>query len=473
MSYDSNASEYRMLIGGQLVEGASTMPVVNPATGEAFAICPRASVAQADAAIEAAKEAFGPWSALSVSQRQAYLVKLADAVEKHQDDLARLLTQEQGKPLAEALWEVQGSAAYLRHFSTMDLPEKVIEESADRRVVQQRRPLGVVVAIVPWNFPVLLLNFKLPAALLAGNTMVVKPSPTTPLTTLRFGEICSEILPAGVVNIVADNNDLGAHLTAHPDVRKISFTGSTPTGSKIMASAAGSLKRITLELGGNDAAIVLGDVDPAQVAPALFGTAFMNCGQVCVAIKRLYVHDSIYDRMCDELAALANATQVGDGLEAGTQMGPLQNRAQFEKVKGMLDNARKCGTVVAGGEIPDRPGYFMRPTIVRDVTDGDLIVDEEQFGPILPVIRYTDPEDALRRANASPMGLGGSVWGNDHEQVMSLASRMDTGMVWVNKHLDIGPHIPFGGAKQSGIGVESNEEGLAEFTQLHIINAAP
>lgn len=473
MSNDSNPPVYRMLIGGQLTNGRGTLPIVNPATGEVFASCPLASEQQADEAVASAKAAFTFWSEMPIADRSAFLLTLADAVERQQDALARLLTQEQGKPLAESIWEVEGCVGYLRHFAEFRIEPKVIEESEERQVVQQRRPLGVVLAIVPWNFPLLLLHFKLPAALIAGNTIVIKPSPTTPLATLKFGEICADVLPPGVVNIVTDNNDLGSYLTGHPDVRKISFTGSTATGSKVMASAASSIKRITLELGGNDAAIVLGDVDPAEVAPAIYGAAFMNCGQVCIAIKRVYAHDSIYDRLCEELARLANAAHVGDGLEDGVEMGPLQNQAQFEKVQALLGDAHRCGSVIAGGTRLDRKGYFLRPTIVRDVAEGDRIVDEEQFGPILPVIRYSDPEDALRRANGSSMGLGGSVWGMDKTQVMDLASRMDAGMVWVNKHLDVGPHIPFGGAKQSGIGVESAEEGLAEFTQIHVVNAAP
>jgi acyl-CoA reductase-like NAD-dependent aldehyde dehydrogenase len=363
-------------------------------------------------------------------------------------------------------------AAFFRYFATLDLSMKVLEDSGERKVELHRRPLGVVGAIIPWNFPLLLLAFKMPPALLAGNTLVIKPAPTTPLSTLEFAALVAKMLPPGVVNFITDVNDLGDALTSHPDVAKISFTGSTATGKKVIASAANTLKRVTLELGGNDAGIVLGDVDPKKVAPAIFDGAFQNSGQVCLALKRLYVHESVYDRMCDELAELANAAIVDDGLKQGTKLGPLQNKMQYEKVKGYLEDARANGKIVAGGDAPDRPGYFIRPTIVRDIAEGTRLVDEEQFGPVLPLIKFSDPEDALRRANATSYGLGASVWSSDKEAAYDLASQMEAGTVWINKHLDILPYVPFGGAKNSGIGRELGEEGLAEFTQLQVINIA-
>jgi acyl-CoA reductase-like NAD-dependent aldehyde dehydrogenase len=301
---------------------------------------------------------------------------------------------------------------------------------------------------------------------------VAKPAPTTPLTTLRFGELCARILPPGVVNVIVDQNDLGPALTGHPDVAKVAFTGSTATGKKVMASAAGTLKRLTLELGGNDAAIVLDDVDPKEVAPKIFAGATLNSGQVCFAIKRLYVHDSVYDAFCDELGKLARETVVGDGLEPGTQMGPIQNKAQFEKVKGYIEDGRQNGTIVAGGEVVEREGFFIRPTIVRDIADDARLVREEQFGPVLPVLRYSDIDAVIARANDTEFGLGGSVWSSDRDRAFGVAARINSGTVWVNKHLDIGLDTPFAGAKQSGIGAEMGQEGLEEFTQATIINMA-
>jgi acyl-CoA reductase-like NAD-dependent aldehyde dehydrogenase len=466
-------ADFRLLIGGKLVAGDSTMPVLNPATEESLADCPRGSERQLNEAVAAAKAAFPMWAAKPIEERKAVVVAIADAIEQHQDELARILTSEQGKPLADATGEVAGMAAFFHYFATLDLPMKVVEDSATRRVEAHRRPLGVIGAITPWNFPLLIVAFKLPLALIAGNTVVLKPAPTTPLATLRFGEIICGIVPPGVFNIITDANDLGDKLTHHPDVRKISFTGSTATGKKVMAAASETLKRITLELGGNDAAIVLDDADPKTIAPGVFDGAFQNSGQVCLAIKRLYVHEKVYDQVCDELVAIANRTVVDDGMKQGAKLGPLQNKMQFEKVKGFLEDAHKHGKVIAGGKPMDRPGYFIEPTIVRDIAEGSRLVDEEQFGPVLPVIKYTELSEVIARANNTTYGLGASVWGSDNQRAYEVAKSLDSGTVWINKHIDVAPNVPFGGAKQSGIGVEFAEEGLAEFTQLQIINAPP
>ena len=465
-------SDYNLLIDGKMVPGDLEMPVLNPATEEVVAQCPRATKAQLDKAVAAAKAAFPAWAATPIEERRKYIVKMADVIEANAGELARILTSEQGKPLADATGEVMGMAGFFRYLGSLDLKMKVIEESDGRRVEAFRRPLGVVGAIIPWNYPLLILGFKLPPALLAGNTLVVKPAPTTPLSTLKFAELVSGILPKGVLNVIADANDLGGEMTKHPDIRKISFTGSTATGQKVMASAAETLKRITLELGGNDAGIVLDDVDPKKVAPGIFEGAFQNSGQVCLAIKRLYVHESVYDEICEELVNIAKNTVVDDGAKQGTKLGPLQNKMQYEKVKGFLEDAHKNGKIVAGGKAMDRPGYFIEPTIVRDIQEGSRLVDEEQFGPVLPLIKYSDSEDVIRRANGTNYGLGASVWSSDLDRAHKVAERIEAGTVWINKHLDMAPHIPFGGAKQSGIGVEFAEEGLADFTQLQIINAA-
>jgi acyl-CoA reductase-like NAD-dependent aldehyde dehydrogenase len=465
-------SEYKLLIGGKLVDGDMTMDVVNPATGAPFVTVARASERQADAAIAAAKAALPSWGATPIAERQAKLVVLADAIAANQAELARLLTMEQGKPLAEAQGEVAWTEGFLRHYATLELPDRIIQDDDAGYVAVKHKPLGVVVGIIAWNFPLLVACWKIGPAVLAGNAIVLKPAPTTPVTALELGRICAGIFPAGVVNIITDANDLGPYLTSHPDVAKVGFTGSTATGKAIAANSASGLKRVTLELGGNDPAIVLEDVDVKKVAKGIFNNAFLNCGQVCLAIKRAYVHADIYDAMCEELARLAKETVVGDGLEQGSRVGPIQNRAQFEKVKGFLETARRDGNVIAGGHVLDREGYFIEPTIVRDVTDGQKIVDEEQFGPILPVIRFDDVEDVIARANASEYGLGGSVWSSDVARAADVASRIESGQVWVNQHLAIGPHIPMAGFKASGLGVEQSVEGLAEYTQLQVINIA-
>ena len=463
---------YKLLINGQMVDGELSMDVVNPATEEKLADCPRASEGQLNAAIAAAKAAFPAWSKTSIDERKAAVLKIADVVEANAAELAQLLTKEQGKPIEDATVEVYGMAAFCRYFTSLDLPVEVLEDSEGRRVEVHRNPLGVVGAIVPWNFPLILMAFKLPPALIAGNTLVIKPAPTTPLSTLRIAELIQDILPAGVINFITDANDLGAPMTAHPDVRKISFTGSTETGAKVMAGAAGLLKRITLELGGNDAGIVLDDVDPKETAQKLFDSAFQNSGQVCIAMKRLYVHENIYDEVCEELATIANDTVIGDGLEQGTKLGPLNNKMQYDKVKALIEEAKQDGNVIAGGEFPDKPGYFIRPTIVRDIKEGSRLVDEEQFGPVLPVMSFADESEAVERANASAWGLGGSVWSASPERAYALAEQMDSGTVWINKHAELDPTIPFGGAKMSGLGNELGQEGLQEFTQQKIINIA-
>jgi acyl-CoA reductase-like NAD-dependent aldehyde dehydrogenase len=400
------------------------------------------------------------------------LGKLADALAQRADEFAKLLTQEQGKPIAHAEGEIAGAVNLIKTFAAMDLPVKLLRETERSRIIEHRMPLGVVAAITPWNFPIAILTNKVAPALLAGNTVVAKPAPTTPLTTLLFGELCAAVLPAGVVNIIADVNDLGAALTSHADVAKVTFTGSTATGKKVLASVADTLKRSTLELGGNDAAIVLDDANVVEVAPKIFFGAMVNTGQVCLAIKRVYAHDSIYDRLCGELARIADEAVVGNGLDPTTEFGPLQNRAQFEKVKNLIADSRRVGIIVAGGEVSDGPGYFVRPTIVRDIDDDARLVREEQFGPVLPVLRYSDLGDAIARVNASEYGLGGSVWSSDHYRAYLVATRIDSGTVWVNTHLDCPPDIPYGGAKQSGLGIELGQAGLEEFTQCKIVNVA-
>lgn len=463
---------FPMLINGKLETGAKVLDVVNPATEALAGQCARASQSQLDQAVEAAGAAFAGWAATPIAQRRAALEGICDLVVANAESLARTLTLEQGKPLAEAIAEVHGFAYFTRHFAASDLSPEILEETEARRVESHRAPLGVVAAIIPWNFPLILLGFKLGPALIAGNTLVVKPAPTTPLATLQLAALIKDALPPGVLNVIADDNDLGSALTSHPGVRKVSFTGSTATGARVMASAAESLKRVTLEMGGNDAGIVLADNDPKEVAPKLFASAFGNCGQICIAMKRLYVQDEIYDAVCDELAEIAASKTVGDGLDPDTDLGPLQNKRQYEKVAELIADAAQHGKVIAGGEPNAGPGFFIPPTIVRDVADGVRLVDEEQFGPALPVIRFSDLDDAVSRVNRGAEGLGGSVWTKDLDAARDLAVRMESGTVWVNKHGELDPSIPFSGAKQSGIGTELGMAGVEEFTQRKVVNLA-
>lgn len=469
---EAAASQFNLVINGRLVDGAGRLDVVNPATGNVFVSCARADKAQLEEAIGAAKAAFPAWSRTPIGDRRQQLLKIADAVEARSEEFARLLTQEQGKPLAIAQREMKGALASIRRYASLDLPSKVLKETDKEKVIRQQAPLGVVAAITAWNFPMTLTMNKVPPALLAGNTVVLKPAPTTPLTSLLFGEVCAAILPPGVLNVIVDQNDLGSTLTTHPDVAKVTFTGSTATGKKVMQSVAEGVKRVTLELGGNDAAVVLPDANIGEIAPKIFAAAMYNAGQVCIAIKRVYVHESQYEQMCEALVKQTAKVVIGNGLDQGVTMGPVQNKAQFEKVKEFLADARANGKIIAGGQALERDGYFIEPTIVRDVPDDARIVREEQFGPVLPVLKYSDVDEVIARVNSTEYGLGGSVWSSNPDRAVEIAAQFASGTVWVNKHLEVPPEGPFGGAKQSGFGCEMGQEGLEEFTQTRIIAIA-
>jgi acyl-CoA reductase-like NAD-dependent aldehyde dehydrogenase len=463
----------RLIVDGKPLATAETFAVIDPATGQPFADAPLASRADLDRAIDAARRAFPSWAATPIDARAQAILAIADALEGAKDELAKLLSNEQGKPVPNAGGEIMGSVGWARATAALRPPVDVIKDDDSVRVEVHRKPLGVVASISPWNFPVMIAIWHIIPALLSGNTVVMKPSSYTPLTALRMVEIANAHLPAGVLNSVTGEGDIGRAMSEHAGIDKIVFTGSTPTGRSIMASGAANLKRLTLELGGNDAAIVLPDANVDKIAAKIFAKAFGNSGQICAAVKRVYVHDSLHDALAEKLAEMARAAVVGAGSEAGSQFGPVQNRAQFDLVRSLADDARaKGGRFLAGGEPIERDGYFFPLSVVVDVTDGMRVVDEEQFGPILPVIRYSDPEDALARANANENGLGGSVWSSDVDAAIALAQRLECGTAWVNDHASISPDAPFGGAKQSGIGTEFGLYGLEEYMQLQTIRVA-
>ena len=358
---------------------------------------------------------------------------------------------------------------WLKYYSALKLTPEVIQDDRQARAEVVRRPMGVVAAITPWEFPILLACWKIGPGLRAGNTMVLKPSPYTPLSTLRMVEILNQVLPPGVLNVVSGGDDLGRWITSHPTPRKVSFTGSVEVGKQVAAATAPDLKRVTLELGGNDPAILLDDVDPATVADEVFWGAFMNSGQVCSAIKRIYAPEAIYDDVVEALAAKAASVKMGDGFEDGVELGPINNAAQFERVKELVADAVSEGaTVAAGGAAVDGPGYFFQPTVLANLTDGTRIVDEEQFGPAVPVISYRDIDEVVARANATNFGLSGSVWGTDTDRASAVAADLECGTVWVNAHIALPPHQPFGGFKWSGVGVENGPWGFAAFTEVQV-----
>ena len=467
-------AEYKMLIDGALVDGDERLEVINPATGKVLASAPRASAAQAEQAIAAAKAAQPGWAATPLADRREMLHRFADAIDARAEEIARTLVQEQGKSLAEAAGETAYAAIFVRTFADMEMPVETVQDDDAFTIEVHHKPLGVVAGITPWNFPVLIPSYKIAPALLLGNSFVLKPAPTTPLVSLILGEIAAGIFPAGVLNVIVDDNDLGPMLTVHPDIAKVSFTGSTPTGRRIMQSSADTLKRLTLELGGNDAGIVLDDADVPAAAKGIVASAFGNAGQVCIALKRLYVPSSLYDDMCAALVAEVQQIAVGDGLEQGTTMGPMQNKAQYEKARHYMDIAKCDGRILCGGELPEGDGLFVEPTVVADIADGSPLVDEEQFAPILPVISYDDAalDAVIEKVNASEFGLGGSVWSTNVDRARAVAQRVESGTVWINHATHFGPHIPFAGAKQSGIGSEFGRDGLYEFAQKSVISVA-
>jgi acyl-CoA reductase-like NAD-dependent aldehyde dehydrogenase len=403
-------SDYSMTIGGQAAGAGASFAVLNPATGQVTARAPECGRDELDRAMDAGQQAQAGWAA-DAGARRAALAALADAVEADAAGLARLITQEQGKPLREARAEVGDAIGDLRYFAGLRLePARV--GSGHPAVSVIRRPVGPVAAITPWNFP------------------------------------------------------------SHPVPRMVSFTGSIATGKRIAAAAAPDLKRVTLELGGNDPAIVLDDVSVADVAGAVFDNAFSNCGQVCVAVKRVFVPEHLHADFTEALAERARAARVGDGQDADTQVGPLCHQMQFDRVRELVSDAVAAGAkVAAGGRPAGGPGYFFEPTVLSGIGDETRIVAEEQFGPAIPVLPYRDVADAVRRANGTHFGLGASVWTSDPERGAAIAPSIESGTVWVNTHQSAVPGQPFGGLKHSGIGVEGGTWGLEAFTDVQVVHA--
>lgn len=459
-------------INGRPIPGDVSFAVMNPATGEEAGRAPNFGEAELNAAVAAARTAFPGWSTRTDAELQAACNAITAKIQEHAEELAKIITAEQGKPLNGfgSRWEMGGAGAWAGYTSTLSLPMKLLQDNSEGRAELHRKPIGVVGSITPWNFPVLIAVWHIIPALRTGNTIVIKPSPHTPLSTLRLVELMNEVLPPGVINVVTGddrNFNIGAAMSGHPDIRKIVFTGSCATGQKVMRSAADTMKRLTLEMGGNDAGIVLPDADPKGIAERLFWGAFINNGQTCAALKRLYVHASIHDEVCEALVSYARGIRVGDGLEESSMLGPVQNQMQFDKVAHLVSDGKTRGKVLLGGERGD--GLFYPPTLIAGLKNGDSLVDEEQFGPALPIISYTDLDDVVAMANDNANGLGGSVWSSDVAEARKVASRMTCGSVWINKHGAIQPNAPFGGVKSSGIGVEFGEEGLQEYTDIQVV----
>ncbi|MDO5633539.1 MAG: aldehyde dehydrogenase family protein [Micrococcus sp.] len=467
---------YAELLEAITAPAGEGVEILDPATGETVGHAPQASTAELDAAVETARTAQADWAKLSHEQRSDYLNQAADAIEANAAALAELLSREQGKPITNgpnAAFEVGGCIAWTRATAATPLEPEVLIDDESGRAELHYMPIGVVAGIGPWNWPMMISIWQIAPALRMGNTIVLKPSEYTPLSVLGLAHVMNQVLPAGVLQVVPGDGEIGKALTSHEGIDKITFTGSTETGKAIMRSGAADLKRLTLELGGNDAGIVLDDADPAAIAEGLFWGAFINTGQTCAALKRLYVPDALYDAVSEELVKLAEAMPMGVGTQEQNVLGPLQNRAQFDVVARLVDAARDGGATIRTGGDPDEtaPGHFYPTTIVTDIDNDNPLVAEEQFGPALPIIRYTDLEQAIEWANGLDVGLGASVWSPDAERAREVALRLEAGTVWINKHGAIDPRMPFGGIKESGVGLEFGVEGLKHMGLPRVISA--
>jgi phenylacetaldehyde dehydrogenase len=465
---------YDALLAAITPSSGLTRTILDPATGEPVGEAPVHDVADLERAINAAADAQPAWAALGHDARSAALLRAADAVDRSAEELARLLSREQGKPLngPNARFEVGACAAWLRATAATGLEAETVVDDGETHAVVNYRPIGVVGAIGPWNWPMMISVWQIAPALRMGNAVVVKPSEYTPLSVLALVSVLNQELPEGLLSVVSGGREVGARLAEHPAIGKIMFTGSTATGKAIIRSSAGTVKRLTLELGGNDAGIVLPDADPKAIAEGLFWGAFINTGQTCAALKRLYVHDDIYEAVCTELAAVAAAMPMGVGLDEANVLGPLQNRQQFDIVARLVNAARDSGARILLGGNPEagQPGHFYPTTLVADIDNDNPLVAEEQFGPALPIIRYSTVDEAVAMANALDVGLGASVWSADPAAARDVAARIEAGTVWINKHGAVDPRVPFGGAKQSGYGLEFGVEGLKALGVPQVIN---
>jgi acyl-CoA reductase-like NAD-dependent aldehyde dehydrogenase len=467
-------SEYVDLLARVAAPANEGRAIPDPATGETVGHVREQSVADLEAAIAAAKAAQPAWAALGHPKRIELLLAVADRIDAHAEPLAELLSREQGKPLngPNARFEVGACSAWLRATAATVLEPEVVVDDGQTNAVLTYKALGVVGAIGPWNWPLMIGMWQMAPSLRMGNTVVIKPSSNTPLSVLALVSIMNEVLPPNVLTAVSGNREVGSRLAEHPDIAKVMFTGSTGAGREIIKSSANNLARLTLELGGNDAGIVLPGTDPAAIAENLFWGAFINTGQTCAALKRLYVHDSIYEEVIEALKGVAEKMPMGNGLDEANVLGPVQNKKQFDIVSGLVEDAKsRGGRVITGGSAATELGELFYPiTLIADLKDGDPLVDEEQFGPALPIIRYSDVEDAIASANGLETGLGASVWGSDPEQAREVAARLEAGTVWINSHGGVHPMAPFGGVKASGYGLEFGVEGLKSVAVPQVIN---
>ena len=464
---------YEFMIDGEQISAEKTWEVKNPATGETIGYAPISTAHDVRKAVSTAKEAQVGWAAKSDEERKEILMKVSQVLADHTPYLAEWITKEQGKPMAGpgSMFEMQACVGWTQVPASLDLPVEVVFEDETRRDEMHRKPIGVVGAISPWNWPLMIAIWQIIPSLRAGNTVVIKPSEYTTLGTLEMVRLMNTVLPAGVLNSISGDGAVGAMLVENEEVDKIMFTGSEATARKIIQASGGNMARLTLECGGNDPAIVLPGTDMESKAGDLFWGAFINMGQTCACAKRLYVHENDYEQVINILDGVSAQMPMGNGMEEGVVLGPVQNEKQFNIVSELVNDAKANGArIIRGGTPLEGDGYFYPITLVADVDNGSRLVDEEQFGPVLPIIKYATVEEAVLKANDTQTGLGASVWGDDPSEAAKVASRIESGTVWVNQHGAIHPMVPFGGVKNSGYGVEFGVEGLKAVTQPQVIS---